>query len=205
MNGAERILCKPLSCVLTRDACAKRHEGANATGKHAEASLRTSRCRGCSVGAAHRADGTPTHWADGTVLETKRPLAGVAASVSASNERRREAAVEGGLVSAKSVAKRYSYKGQELTLVELGALAGCKPTAIRVRLRRHSVEDAVAMGADGQSGAPADPSSPLPVARPTESAGEHPATSLLAGAGYRVASSHRVPAGLAIVVEDAKP
>lgn len=79
----------------------------------------------------------------------RRHTPDVAVAMGASGERgvKRPEFTRAATEAAAAKAKRFDYKGQQLTARELAALAGCTAKQMHLRLRHCSAERAVAMGA----------------------------------------------------------
>lgn len=189
MDPTERFLCHRLACTLTRSACAERHK---------TIPKKQGPCATCPDGAAHARGELPT--SASAAVHTPAP------QIPPATARDQSPPAPPAEERMKSVAKTYPYRGRSLTLAELAELAGCKPEAMRMRLRKHPVETAVGMGAAAPSSkAVALALGPTEDSQGTEPSVEHPASALLEAAGYRLLNATRVPRGLALIIEVPSP
>lgn len=198
MDPTERFLCHRLACTLTRSACAERHK---------TIPKKQGPCATCPDGAAHARGELPAS----TSAAVHTPAPQIPPATTRDQSPPAPPAEER---MPKSVAKTYPYRGRNLTLAELAELAGCKPEAMRMRLRKHPTETAVGMGAAAPAGVRAAPETSVqatPVTRVVDKAAgpveraEHPLSALLEAAGYRLLNATRVPRGLALIIEAPAP
>lgn len=203
----ELFRCVPLAARISRRQCAGLWTDGQAAQRPGSMDrLRTSHCRGCSVGEAHARGEAATTWADGSPVELAVP--GVAPTVLA---HRVSLPVIGSQEENHVDPKTYTHNGITDTVEGWAKRLGCTGNALRIRLKKGwPVERAFATKGEiaNEASRPAPSaraqrlSQPSTVIAVREAIAQVPLRALLERLGYDVTDAARILSELGIAAQD---